>query len=113
MRRRHRHAAALAGTGTGADLSTPVRHKSLDTLPTFATDAELGAALLGSRSAEWPAMAAALERRGFPKIDRRFGGRYVRAVVAWLDRDYGLGSGEVKVPDGEEMPCPIDRRRRA
>jgi hypothetical protein len=44
-------------------------------LPLFATDEEIGAALLGSdRVVEWMQIAPLLEARGLPKIDDLMGG---------------------------------------
>jgi hypothetical protein len=53
---------------------------------------------------EWKQIAPLLEERGLPKIDTVMGGRYVRAVVAFFDREYGLGRGErvPLAPDGIE-----------
>jgi hypothetical protein len=78
---------------------------SIQALPLFATDAVLGAALLGDdRVEEWRQMVPLLETRGFPKIDALMGGRYVRAVVAFFDHQYGLdrSSDAPLVPDGVE-----------
>ncbi len=78
---------------------------NLSTLPLFASDDVLGAALLGpDRVQEFRQMAPLLEGRGFPKIDHLMGGRYVRAVVAYFDHLYGLDRGSVPplAPDGTE-----------
>jgi hypothetical protein len=78
---------------------------SLDNLPLFATDDVIGAALLGpDRVNEWRAMVPLLEAKGFPKIDDRFGGRYLPAVRAYFDHEYGLDGGAVAplAPDGVE-----------
>lgn len=77
----------------------------LETLPLFASDSELGTALLGpDRVQEFKQMVPLLEARGLPKIDHLMGGRYTRAVVAFFDQQYGLGHA-TKVPlapDGVE-----------
>lgn len=60
-------------------------------LPLFATDTELGLALLGrARAALWGNIALEFEQEGLPKNDPRLGGRYVPAVKAFFDRQYGL-----------------------
>ncbi|MGO8923244.1 MAG: hypothetical protein ACLQF4_09925 [Xanthobacteraceae bacterium] len=78
---------------------------TLDHLPLFADDALIGVALLGpGRAREWDKIAELLETRGLPKIDTLMGGRYVRAVVAFFDHQYGLDhSGAPPLaPDGAE-----------
>jgi hypothetical protein len=66
----------------------------VEALPIFATDKEIGAALLGAnRAQEWQEIAPILETRGLPKIDELMGGRYVRAVIAFFDRQHGLDLG--------------------
>ena len=63
-------------------------------LPLFATDDELGMALLGrARSAIWRTLVPSFEREGLPKKDPQMGGRYVPAVKAFFDRQYGLTAG--------------------
>jgi hypothetical protein len=78
---------------------------NLSALPLFAGDAALGAALLGpDRVGEFRQMVPLLEGRGFPKVDHLMGGRYVRAVVAYFDHQYGLDRGGTPslAPDGTE-----------
>jgi hypothetical protein len=78
---------------------------SIQALPLFATDAVLGAALLGDdRVQEWRQMVPLLEAHGLPKVDHLMGGRYVRAVVAFFDHRYGLDRSDDAplVPDGVE-----------
>ncbi len=78
----------------------------LDDLPDFASDTEIGAALLGpGRACEWQRLAPLYERRGFPKVDPVMGGRYVRAVRAFFDREYSLTSIVPSAPDGVEDPA--------
>ncbi len=50
----------------------------------------------------WKAKAIILEREGLPKIDPLMGGRPWIAVVAWLQRRYGLSHVEVFDLDGQE-----------
>jgi hypothetical protein len=79
--------------------------RNLETLPLFATDDLLGDALLGSdRAQEWLQIAPLWEKRGLPKIDPMMGGRYVPAVRAFFDHQYGLdlGNGGPLAPDGVE-----------
>ena len=49
-------------------------------------------------------IAPMLEARGLPKVDHLMGGRYVPAIVAFFDHQYGLDrSGNAPlVPDGVE-----------
>jgi hypothetical protein len=83
-----------------------VASRNLDSLPLFATDSLLGAALLGpEREEEWRQIVPMLELRGLPKVDQLMGGRYVPAVCAFFDRRYGLDSSAANVPlapDGVE-----------
>jgi hypothetical protein len=44
------------------------------------------------------------EREGFPRIDPVMGGRYVPAVKAFFDRQYGLTQVASKARDGIERP---------
>lgn len=79
----------------------------LDDLPLFADDLSIGAALLGrARASEWRDLAPLLEARGLPKMDELLGGRYVPAVKAYFDRQYGIAGGAVtaapRSPDGIE-----------
>lgn len=79
---------------------------ALDDLPIFADDAAIGQALLGSvRAAEWPSLVPLFERDGFPRIDPIMRGRYVPAVKAFFDRQYGLlSSPGATSRDGIERP---------
>jgi hypothetical protein len=82
-----------------------LRRGLLDDLPLFSDDAALGVALLGVRRAEeWRSLAPLYERRGFPKVDPVMGGRYVPAVRAFFDKEYGLGAAAPLAPDGVERP---------
>jgi hypothetical protein len=88
---------------------------TLDRLPLFADDASIGVALLGpGRAHEWDKIADLLETRGLPKIDSLMGGRYVPAVKAFFDRDYGLSVLSPLKPDGaEDLGAWHKRKRRA
>jgi hypothetical protein len=82
-----------------------IKPSSIESLPLFATDDVIGAVLLGpERVAEFKEMVPLLEARGFPKIDTLMGGRYVPAIRAHFDHQYGLDrNGDVPLtPDGTE-----------
>jgi hypothetical protein len=93
--------------------------RSLDALPWFADDDAIGVALLGpGRVAEWKAIAELLERKGLPKVDPYLGGRYMPAVKAFFDRQYGIGHTDIYQPEGLEdlsvwKRTPKGRRHRA
>ena len=73
--------------------------RNLESLPLFATDTLLGAALLGpDRVSEWLAMTPLLETKGLPKIDPLMHGRYVPAVRAFFDHLYGLDRNAASTP---------------
>jgi hypothetical protein len=80
--------------------------RRIESLPLFATDPVLGAYLLGpDRVREFKQMVPMLEARGMPRVDHLMGGRYTRAVIAWLDQQYGLqnrGANAPLAPDGVE-----------
>jgi hypothetical protein len=81
------------------------RTSNLESLPLFATDDAIGAALLGpQRVAEFKQIVPLLEARGLPKVDQLLGGRYTRAIIAFFDREYGLdrGGDAPLTPDGPE-----------
>jgi len=90
---------------------------TLDNLPLFAEDKDLGEAFLGKkRASEWKALASVCERHGLPKIDPYWGGRYVPAIKAFLDNQYGLGNAHPSAPDGledEDSWNRHDQRHRA
>ncbi len=72
-------------------------------LPLFATDEEIGEALLGwARRCEFAPLAQLHERDGMPKISPVWGGRYVPAVKAFLDAQYGLSAAVPLAPNGVE-----------
>jgi hypothetical protein len=89
-----------------------MRRAVLDDLPLFADDIALGSALLGvHRAGEWSNIVPIFERRGFPKVDPIMGGRYVPAVRAFFDREYGVGGAALSAPDGIERPWKESKRR--
>jgi hypothetical protein len=78
---------------------------ALDALPLYASDEQIGAAVLGrSRAREFCDLVTALEREpGFPRIDLLMGGRYVPAVRRFLDMRHGvIVAAAAAVPDGRE-----------
>ena len=86
-------------------MSAAMRRNPLtwDGLSLFASDEDIGEALLGRhRKGEFAAMARVQERYGMPKICTMYGGRYVPAVKAFLDAQYGLTAKGPLAPDGSE-----------
>lgn len=69
----------------------------------FVSDAEL-IKMLGCSERKGRAAIRFLEREGFPQPDPLFGGRYFPAILAFLDRRYGLDakSSLPLAPDGAE-----------
>jgi hypothetical protein len=89
-----------------------MKRTPLDDLPLFADDAAIGQALLGvARAGEWPSLVPIYERRGFPAIDPIMRGRYVPAVKAFFDLEYGIGGRSLKAVDGVEIPWKDTKRR--
>ena len=81
--------------------------------PLFATDAEIGAALLGpARAKDFASMAPLLEPAGLPKIHPIFGGRYWPAVKAWCDAQHGLIDHAPSSPSGKVDPAAWNAKRR-
>ena len=86
-------------------MTRAAKTSSVELLPLFATDDVIGAALLGpKRVQEWRQIAPMLEARGLPKVDPLMGGRYVPAVRAYFDHQYGLDRNGDRplAPDGAE-----------
>src|SRR5215470_16090752 len=76
---------------------------TLDKLPLFASDEAIGEAVLGrERRGEFHGLATLHERDGMPKISAVWGGRYVPAVRAFLDAQYGLAAAVPLAPNGVE-----------
>ena len=74
-----------------------------DKLSLFAPDEQIGEALLGrDRRHEFAGMAKLQEGYGMPKICTMYGGRYVPAVKAFLDAQYGLSAAPPLTPNGTE-----------
>lgn len=65
--------------------------RTLNELPIFASEEQLAAAILGpGNTVAWRGIVKLLEGRGFPQIDGLHGGRYVPAVRAFYDVEYGV-----------------------
>lgn len=96
---------------------TKPRPLTLADLHLFETDERIGEAVLGpERKSEFTALATLLERKGMPKINPFWGGRYVPAVKAFLDMDNGVSASVPAKPDGIEgtwTPGRSARRVRA
>lgn len=79
----------------------------------FPDEAEVAQLIIGpTRSPRWDGIAIILERDGLPKVDPLFGGRYWPAVLAYLDRRFGVtGSTQGGIvpsrPDGPEYWGPL------
>jgi hypothetical protein len=86
------------------------KNLTLDDLPLFANDEQIGEAVLGwERRKEFKALAVLHEREGMPKVSPVWGGRYVPAVKACLDSQYGLSTAVPLAPNGvEEVFMPAD-----
>jgi hypothetical protein len=70
------------------------RFRTLDSLPLFASEEAISAAILGTgRISEWRQIVRDLEKRGFPRIDAAHKGRYVPAVRAFYDAEYRVTQG--------------------
>lgn len=91
-----------------------MKRAAFSDLPLFATDAELGAALMGpSRVREWTSIAPLLEAKGLPRVDPLMGGRFVVAVEAFFRRQYGLEGAAPMAPDGgEDLSLWQSKRKR-
>ena len=68
-----------------------MKANALPDLPLFADD--VLQSVPHNRAAEFKQMAPLLETRGLPKVDQMMGGRYMPAVRAFFDHQYGLGRG--------------------
>jgi hypothetical protein len=87
--------------------------RTLNDLPLFATDDELGEAVLGfERRNEFGKFAALCERDGMPRVSPFWGGRYVPAVKAFLDSEQGLAAAAPLAPQGREGTWPIQSARK-
>ena len=86
---------------------------TLDTIPLFASDEDIGEAVLGfERRKEFRGFAQLCERDGMPKISPFWGGRYVPAVKAYLDSEHGLSAAVLIAPHGTEGVWVGGRQKR-
>jgi hypothetical protein len=90
---------------------TTRRTLTLDSIPQFATDEQIGEVFLGhDRRREFADLAAVHEPRGMPRVDAFWGGRYVPAVRAYLDKLHNLRDVVPMTPDGVEGKFDVSRR---
>ncbi len=69
----------------------------------YPDEVELARRILGKKAKQWASIAPTLEREGLPRIDPLMGGRYLPAVLAFLDQRHGLRKDQVPASaDGEE-----------
>lgn len=92
---------------------TKARPLTLADLPLFASDEQIGEAVLGrERRCEFRGFATLCERQGMPKVNEFWGGRYVPAVKAFLDADNGLRDHAPTAPNGMEGTWPTTKAER-
>jgi hypothetical protein len=93
------------------DYMSQRKNLTLNDLPLFADDEQIGEAVLGrARRFEFSGTAALYEGRGMPKVSLVWGGRYVPAVKAFLDVDQGLPGVRPLREDGVEGVWQSGRR---
>lgn len=93
-------------------MSRTALNPALDGLPLFASEEQLSRALMGpGKISEWRQIAPLLERRGLPTVDGLLGGRYVPAVRAFFDRQYGVSDQFVK--SSPHMPAELGAWKRS
>lgn len=72
-------------------------------LPLYASDEELGPAILGPKRAHlWPQVAKVEEKAGLPRIQHLYGGRYTPGIKAFYDRRYRLLETQSQPEPNEE-----------
>jgi hypothetical protein len=87
---------------------------TIDRLPLFSDDESIGEAVLGrERAGEFKGIAALFEPRGMPTISPVYGGRYVPAVKAFLDKMHGLSGVMPLKEDGMEGQWSNKKDRKA
>jgi hypothetical protein len=83
------------------------KHRTINDLPLFADDEDLGEAVLGfERRREFSGLAKLLEKHGFPPISPLWKGRYVPAVKHYFDIEYGLIERKHVVKDQRSLENP-------
>lgn len=89
------------------------RALTIDQLPLFANDEQIGEAVLGrERKTEFSGYAKLRENDGMPPVSKFWGGRYVPAVKAFLDFDQGLVTVKPLKENGMEGKWPISKSAR-
>jgi hypothetical protein len=87
--------------------------RTIDQLPLFSDDDSIGEAVLGpERAREFKGIATLFEPRGMPTISPVFGGRYVPAVKAFLDKNQGVADAIPLKEDGREGQWSTSKRDR-
>ena len=85
---------------------------TLADLPLFASDEQLGEAVLGfERRHQFRALAEVHELSGVPKVHPAWGGRYVPAVKQYLDSLHGLAPAVPLAPNGREGTFHVERKK--
>jgi hypothetical protein len=84
--------------------SKRLRSSNFEPSSLYPGEEEIARYVLGSRSRQWSRIAPLLEREGLPQIDPLTGGRFLPAVLAFLERRHGLRIEQVPAnADGEEL----------
>ncbi len=87
--------------------------RTIDQLPLFADDDDIGEAVLGrGRAGEFKGIAKLLEPQGMPTISPVFGGRYVPGVKMFLDKMQGIADVMPLKEDGREGEWSANRNVR-
>lgn len=91
--------------GTSQRVRASAFSPSFEDLPLFATDLEIGAAVVGgARADHWAKVTVkGLERQaGFPRFDEVHQGRYTPGVKKFYERLHGAPAGQL--PMAQETP---------
>lgn len=76
---------------------------TIDRLPLFADDEQIGEAVLGrDRRCEFAKMAASLEPAGLPRMNPLYRGRYVPAVKAFFEMQHRIADVTLKAQRGSQ-----------
>jgi hypothetical protein len=87
--------------------------RTIDQLPLFANDDDIGEAVLGrERAGEFRGIAKVLEPQGMPTISPIFGGRYVPGIKTFLDKMQGIADVMPLKEDGREGEWQANRNVR-
>lgn len=99
-----------------ADNDNGLPFKALDSLPLFASDKEIAAAVVGRAKASYwiTAVLPELVRRGFPAVDPLHEGRAVPLVRKFYEGYFGITAGYAMAkPSGEEKVWQPKRQRKS